>query len=124
MRSPLHRAQGLGSARTGFQHWWTQRVSAVALIPLTLWILASLLALAGSDYSTFILWLQSPLTTVLMVLLLIALFYHTSLGLQVVIEDYIHADWAKIPAVVATKLICLGLAVAGILSTLRIAFGN
>jgi succinate dehydrogenase / fumarate reductase membrane anchor subunit len=70
------------------------------------------------------LWLKSPVTTVSMVLLLIALFYHMSLGLQVVIEDYVHADWAKIPIVVAIHLTCFALAVAGIFATLRIAFGG
>jgi succinate dehydrogenase / fumarate reductase membrane anchor subunit len=122
MRSPLSQAQGLGSARTGFEHWWTQRVTAVALIPLTFWIVASLVALADSDYDTFIRWLRSPLTTILMVLLLIALFYHMSLGLKVVIEDYVHSHRAKIFAVVAIHLICFALAVVGIFASLRIAF--
>src|SRR5687768_14387163 len=124
MRSPLRRAQGLGSAKSGFKHWWAQRVSAVALIPLTLWILGWLLALAGSDYSTFTLWIQSPVTTILMVLFLIALFCHAALGVQVVIEDYIHVDWVKIPTVVTIHLMSFGFAVAGILATLRIAFGD
>jgi succinate dehydrogenase / fumarate reductase membrane anchor subunit len=121
MPSPLNQAQGLGSARTGFGHWWTQRVTAVALIPLTLWIVASLVALAGSDYDTIIRWLRLPLTTILMVLLLIALFYHMSLGLKVVIEDYVHSDRAKIPAIVAIHLTCFALAVAGIFASLRVA---
>src|SRR5512140_1414192 len=100
MRSPLKRAQWLGSAKAGVEDWWLQRVTAVALIPLTLWFAASLIALAGSDYSAFILWLKAPIVTVLMVLLLIALFHHMSLGLQVLIEDYVHSNLAKIPAVV------------------------
>jgi succinate dehydrogenase / fumarate reductase membrane anchor subunit len=121
MRSPLRHAEGLGSAKSGFKHWWAQRVSAVALIPLTVWILGWLLALAGSDYSTFTLWLQSPVTTILMILFLIALFCHAALGLQVVIEDYIYADWVKIPTVVTIHFMCFALAVAGIIATLRIA---
>ena len=99
-----------------------QRVTAVALIPLTLWFAASLIALTGSDYNTFIAWLRAPFVTILMVLLLIALFHHMALGLQVVVEDYVHSDWAKIPAVVAIRLACFALAVAGIFATLRIAF--
>ena len=106
MRSPLSRARGLGSAREGVEHWWMQRVTAVALIPLTLWFAASLIALTGSDYNTFIAWLKAPFVTILMVLLLIALFHHMALGLRVVVEDYVHSDWAKIPAVVAIRL-CL-----------------
>jgi succinate dehydrogenase / fumarate reductase membrane anchor subunit len=96
----------------------------VALIPLTLWVLASLMALAGSDHSNFILWFQSPITTILMILLLIALFVHMSLGLQVVIEDYIHADWAKIPTLVMVQLMCIALAIAGIFATLRLALAG
>lgn len=122
-RSPLGRALGLGSAKDGVDHWWLVRVTAVALVPLTLWFAGSLIALAGSDYESFLAWLGTPLATVLMVLLLIALFYHMALGLQVVIEDYIHSGW-KLPAIVATRLGCFALAVAGLLATLRIAFGG
>jgi succinate dehydrogenase / fumarate reductase, membrane anchor subunit len=124
MRSTLSRAQGLGSAREGVEPWWMQRVTAVALIPLTLWLTASLIALTGSDYDTFIGWLRAPFTTILMVLLLIALFHHMSLGLRVVVEDYVHSDRAKIPAVVAIRFACFALAIAGIFATLHIAFGG
>ncbi len=101
-----------------------QRVTAVALVPLTLWIAASLFARARSDYGAFTLWLGTPFTTVLMVLLLIALFYHMALGLQVVVEDYVHTERVKIPAVVVIHLGCFTVAVAGIIATLRIAFGG
>jgi len=123
MRSPLGRAMGLGSAKEGVEHWWIARVSAVALIPLTLWFVASIIAHTGSDYVTFIVWLRMPLVSILMVLLLIALFYHTALGLQVVIEDYVHSE-AKFGALIAVRLGCVALAVAGILATMRIAFGG
>ncbi len=123
MRSPLGRAMGLGSANEGAEHWWMTRVSAVALIPLTLWFVASIIAHTGSDYVTFIVWLRMPLVSILMVLLLIALFYHTTLGLQVVIEDYVHSE-AKFGALIAVRLGCVALAVAGILATMRIAFGG
>ena len=98
-------------------------VNAVALVPLTLWFVASIIAHAGSDYATFITWLQAPLTTLLMILLLIALFHHSALGLQVVIEDYVHSG-VKFAAVIAVRLSCYGLAVAGIIATLRVAFGG
>ena len=123
MRSPLGRAMGLGSAKEGAEHWWMARVSAVALIPLTLWFVASIIAHNGSDYVTFIVWLRMPLVSILMVLLLIALFYHTALGLQVVIEDYVHSE-AKFGALIAVRLGCVALAVAGIMATIRIAFGG
>ena len=101
-----------------------QRITAVALVPLTLWIAASLFARAHSDYGAFILWLRTPFTTVSMVLLLIALFYHMALSLQVVVEDYVHSERVKIPAVVVIQLGCFALAVAGIVATLHIAFGG
>ena len=123
MRSPLGKALGLGSAKNGVDHWWAQRVTAIALVPLTVWFAASLMAHVGDDYGTFIAWLRMPIATILMALLLIALFYHTALGLQVVIEDYVHSGM-KIPALLAMRSGCFALAVAGILATLRIAFGT
>jgi succinate dehydrogenase / fumarate reductase, membrane anchor subunit len=90
-RSTLGRAIGLGSAKSGSQHWLVQRVTAVALAPLTLWFVASIIAHAGSDYPVFIAWLRTPFVAGGMILLLIALFHHTALGLQVVIEDYVHS---------------------------------
>lgn len=124
MRSSFDRTHGLGSAREGVGHWWVQRITAVALIPLTLWFAASLIAHARSDYDDLILWLRTPFTTLLMVLLLIAVFYHMALGLQVVVEDYVHTDRMKIPAVVVIHLGCFALAIAGVIATLRIAFGG
>lgn len=122
MRSSLGQALGLGSAKNGVEHWWLQRVTAIALVPLTVWFAASLIAHAGNDYATFIVWLRTPIATILMALLLIALFYHTALGLQVVIEDYVHSGM-KIPALLFVRFGCFALVVAGILATLRIAFG-
>jgi succinate dehydrogenase / fumarate reductase, membrane anchor subunit len=124
MQSSFDRTHGLGSAREGVAHWWLQRVTALALIPLTLWFAASLIAHIRGDYSVLILWLRSPFTSVLLVLLLIALFYHMALGLQVVIEDYVHSDRLKLLTVVVTRLASCALAAAGIVTTLRVAFGG
>ena len=123
MRSPLARAIGLGSAKDGVEHWWLQRLTAVALVPLTVWFVASVIAHTGNDYDGFIGWLGTPLTSTFMTLLLIATFYHIALGLQVVIEDYVHSA-AKTPLLAAMRLSCFALAVAGILANLRIAFGG
>lgn len=123
LRSPLGRAAGLGSAKEGVGHWWIERVTALALVPLTLWLAASLIMLTGSDYTSFIAWLKSPFVALSMVLLLIALFWHLALGLQVVIEDYVHSA-AKTPTLVAIRFACIVLAVAGIFATLRIFFGD
>lgn len=122
-RSPLGRAIWLGSAKEGVEHWWRQRVMAVALVPLTLWFVASIITHRGNDYTVVIAWLKTPLATLMMALLLIALFYHTALGLQVIIEDYVHSA-AKIPTLVLMRLGCFALAAAGILAVLRIALGG
>ena len=122
-RSPLARAIGLGSAKEGVGAWWAERVSAVALVPLTLWFAASIIAHTGSDYATFIAWLRTPVSAVLMILLLIALFHHTALGLQVVIEDYVHSG-VKFAAVIGVRLGCFAFAVAGVVAILRIAFSG
>ena len=123
MRTPLARAIGLGSAKGGVGAWWAERVSAVALVPLTLWLVASIIAHTGNDYATFIVWLRTPLTAIALILLLVALFYHTALGLQVVIEDYVHSG-IKFEAMIAMRLGCCALATAGVVATLRIAFSG
>jgi succinate dehydrogenase / fumarate reductase, membrane anchor subunit len=123
MRSPLGRALGLGSAKSGVDEWWRERVSALALVPLTVWFAASLIVHTRSDYATFIAWLRTPVISLLMMLLLAGIFYHMALGLQVVIEDYVHSG-LKILALVGMRFICAGLAATGILATLRIALGR
>jgi succinate dehydrogenase / fumarate reductase membrane anchor subunit len=120
-RSPLGRAFGLGSAKDGVEQWWLERLTAVALLPLTVWFAASIVVHMNSDYATTIAWLRTPLATTLMVLLLTALFWHTALGLQVVIEDYIHSA-LKLPLLIAMRFGCIVLGVAGILAVLRICF--
>ena len=121
MRTPLARAIGLGSAKEGSGPWWAERISAVALVPLTLWFAASIIAHTGSDYATFIVWLRTPLAAIMMILLLIVLFYHTALGLQVVVEDYVHSG-VKFAVVIAVRLGCCVLATAGVVAILRLAF--
>jgi succinate dehydrogenase / fumarate reductase membrane anchor subunit len=123
LRSPLARAIGLGSAKEGVGPWWAERVSAVALVPLTLWFIASIIVHTGSDYAAFIGWLGTPFATIAMILLLVALFHHTALGLQVVIEDYVHSG-AKFAAVIAVRLGCYALAGTGIVATLSVAFSG
>ncbi len=122
-RSSLTRAIGRGSARSGAEHWWAERVSAIALVPLSIWLVAYLIAHMGADYARTIQWLRLPSTVIVMILLLIALFHHTALGLQVIIEDYVHSGM-KFAALVAMKLACAALAVAGIVAVLVIAFGS
>jgi succinate dehydrogenase / fumarate reductase, membrane anchor subunit len=123
MRSPLGRAIGLGSAKEGVEHWWLQRLTAVALVPLALWFVAAIIAHAGADLSGMRLWLGRPVAAIMMVLTLIAAFHHAALGLQVVIEDYVHAELARIGLVVLVRLGCFAFAVAGIVAVLSLALG-
>ena len=124
LRTSFARAVGLGSAKQGVEHWWAQRVSSVALVFLGLWFVASLVALAGADRARVVAWLHGPLAAILLILTLAATFYHSALGLQVVIEDYVATEWVRIPAIIAARLLCLALAVAGIFAVLRSAFGG
>ena len=123
MRSPLGRAIGLGAAKEGVEHWWAQRISSVALVPLSLWFVSAMIGLVGADLETMQNWVAQPLPAILLVLLLIALFYHTSLGLQVIVEDYVHTELATLGLVIAVRLLCFGFAVAGIFAVLGIALG-
>jgi len=123
LRSPLGRAIGLGSAKEGVDHWWTQRITAVALVPLTLWFVAALIGHLGADYAGAIAWLRSPIPATAMALLVIAVFVHAALGVQVVIEDYVHHEGAKIVGLVALKLACWALGAAALIAVLRIALG-
>lgn len=122
-RSPLARAIGLGSAKSGVAHWWVLRVTSVALVPLTLWFVASIIAHTGDDHAAFLVWLKSPVSSVAMVLLLLATFHHAALGLQVIIEDYLHGS-TKFAALILMRLGAIGLAVLGILATLRTALSD
>ena len=120
LRSDLGRVRGLGSAKEGVQHWWWQRVSAIALIPLSLWFVACIVFLLDADRATALTWLGSPVTLGLMSLFLIALIYHAVLGLQVVIEDYVHAKPAKLILLLVIQFAGFALAAVGIIAMLLI----
>ena len=124
LQHPLGRVRGLGSAKAGLHHWWSQRVTAVALVPLTLWFVYSALMLAGSDYESGIKWLAQPTNSIFMVLLVISTFHHLQLGLQVIIEDYVHHEAVKLIALVVMKLSSIGFAVAAIFSIIKVSFGG
>ncbi|MGE5624815.1 MAG: succinate dehydrogenase, hydrophobic membrane anchor protein [Bacillota bacterium] len=122
-RTPLGQARGLGSAKQGTAHWWAQRVTAVALIPLSLWFAVCAVQLTHADYVVAVNWLHTPTVAVLLSLFLGTLFYHAYLGVQVVVEDYVHTEWLKIATLLAIKFAAVLLAAAGIFTALRIAFG-
>src|SRR5690242_19243454 len=119
MRSPLGRAVGLGSAKEGADHWWTQRLTAVALVPLSLWFVASVISHAGADYAAFTDWVASPLVSVLLMLTIIASFWHGMLGAQVVIEDYVHTEGTKLALLVLLRFACFALGLAAVFAVLR-----
>ena len=123
LRNPLAIARGLGSAKSGTAHWWAQRVSALALIPLSLWFVTSVLRLTHAEYPIVLAWLHAPATTVLLSLFLLTVFYHAYLGVQVVVEDYVHSEWLKITTLLSVKFACILLAAVGIFTALHIAFG-
>ncbi len=124
MRSTLGRVRYLGSAKEGAHHWWMQRLTAIALVPLTLWFAVSVAGLAGMVHGAALAWIGSPSVAITLVLLIGATFYHAQLGLQVVIEDYIHNEALKITALVLVKFAMIVLAVASIFAVLKIAFGG
>jgi len=120
LRTPLGRVLGMGSAKDGTEHWWAQRVSAVALIPLTLWFLFSLLMLPGLDYETVKTWLSLPTSGFLCVLLLVVLTYHSYLGTTVVIEDYVHTAGMKVLSLLVLRYSYVLVCGAGVFAVLRI----
>lgn len=124
MRSPLSRAKGLGAAKEGVSHWWLQRLTAVALTPLLLWSVYSIIGLVGADHGQVVAWMSQPVNTALFVILLVALFYHAELGLQVIIEDYVHGESAKITSLILAKFAMIFLSVLAVVSVLRVAFGG
>jgi len=119
MRSQLGRVRGLGSAKSGVAHWWAERVTSVALVPLTLWFIAAAVQLVGASHEDVLNWVASPVTVVLLICLLLATFYHMKLGLQVVVEDYVHVDGVRIALLLLIKAVCFLAALAGIISVLK-----
>ncbi len=124
MESPLGQVYGLGSARGGTQDFWRSRLTSIALVPLSIWWILGVITHVGADYPAFTAWLRQPMTAILMILSLAVMFYHIALGLQVVLEDYVHNEGIKLGSVIAVKFACVFFAVAGIFAVLRIAFGG
>ncbi len=122
LRTPLSRARGLGSAKDGTHHFWHQRLTALLLIPLILWLGFSLAALPV-EHATLVAWIQQPVATVGLVLLVIVIFYHAKLGLQIVIEDYVSSHSRRMVILLISNLICLLFGAVGVVSVLKISFG-
>lgn len=124
MRSPLGSALGMGAAREGTGHWWSQRVTAVALVPLTFWLIYSLIVLAGLPRAEALLWMQNPFNAVLMALFLVSMFYHSYLGVEVIIQDYMHAKWLKVTALITIQFAMILLAALSVFLVMRMALAG
>ncbi|RAU23926.1 succinate dehydrogenase, hydrophobic membrane anchor protein [Paramagnetospirillum kuznetsovii] len=123
LKSAVGRARGLGSAKEGAGHFWAQRVSAIFLIPLSLWFAVSVMGLSHADYATFKGWMGKPGNATLMVMTVITVLYHAHLGLQIVIEDYVHCEAKKLVSLIAMKFAAVFLAVFMTVSILKVAIG-
>jgi succinate dehydrogenase / fumarate reductase membrane anchor subunit len=123
LQTPLKRVRGLGSAKSGTGHFVAQRVTAIALVLLTIWIVALTLALVRANYAQAHAMLHHAFAAVWLIAFIVAAFWHAQLGLQVVIEDYVHTRWLEAAAQLAVKFICAGAALAGIIAVVRIVLG-
>ena len=123
-RSQLGRVRGLGAAKSGVSHWWAQRLTALALVPLAVWFVASVAGLTGADHGAISAWAGSPLVAGLLILTILATFYHAYLGIQVVVEDYVHHEGAKLVGLLAVQALCILLGLTGVLSVLSLLFGG
>ncbi len=120
LRSQLGRARGLGAARAGSGHWWMQRMTALALAPLTLWFICAAIRLEGAGRAEVIAWLHAPIPLVLMLCLVVATFWHLELGLRVVIDDYVHRDPARMVLLLGQRAVCILLAAFCIIAVLEL----
>ncbi len=124
LRSPLGRVRGLGSARGGTHHWWMQRVTSLALLPLTVWFVLAMIGLAGKDHAETVAWIGRPWNAVLLLALIAAVFHHMAAGLQVVVEDYVRPELRRKGLILLIQAGCVLLALASALAVLRIALGS
>lgn len=124
LRSPLGRALGRGSAKSGAEHWHAQRISAIALVVLGLWFAFALPTSGGMSHEAAIAWLHSPVQAALAVLFVATAAYHAALGLQVVVEDYVAGHVTRFAVLVAVRFALVVAAALGVLSVLRVAFGE
>ena len=123
LRTPLAKVKGLGSAKQGTHHWWHQRLTALVLLPLSLWFIYSLVSMSNADFTTVTNWLRLPYVTILLIMFVVCLFYHAQLGLQVVIEDYINSEWQKFACIIMIKFLSVIGSLAAVLSVLNVSFG-
>ena len=123
-RSPISRARGLGSSNDGLGHWWMQRLTAIALVPLVMWFVISVVSMTGHDHTYVVAWLSSPVRGLLLSIFLLTSIYHANLGLQAIFEDYIQARWMQVSARILVGFAAVFLGFTGVFALLGLAFGG
>jgi succinate dehydrogenase / fumarate reductase membrane anchor subunit len=124
LRTPLGKVLGTGSAKEGVHHWWLQRLTSIALVPLSIWFLVSLLSLPSLDHTTLVAWMAQSWTALLLILFVLVATYHSQLGVRVVVEDYVHGAGAKTLTLVVVTFLHAVVAAAGVFAVLKVAFGG
>jgi succinate dehydrogenase / fumarate reductase membrane anchor subunit len=124
METPLARVRGLGSAKSGAHHWWLERLTSGSTLLLFIWFLVALLRLPALDYATVTEWLRSPVNAGVMLLLIVSTFWHIKLGMQVIVEDYVHEDGGKLFLLVLINFAVVGAAALAAVAVLKIAFAG
>lgn len=120
LRTPLANVKGLGSAKEGAHHWWMQNLTSIALIPLTLWLAYSIASFGGMSYEEITAWMQSPLVSVSLALLVVVMIYHAQLGIQVIIEDYV-GGWLRIASLITLNFTCITLVFLALFSIIKVS---
>jgi len=123
LRSPLGKVLGMGSAKEGVHHWWLQRLTSIALVPLTIWFVVSLLSLPSFEHVTVVSWMAQTSTALLLILFILVATWHSQLGVRVVVEDYVHGGSKTLTLVLITFIHAV-VAAAGIFAVLKVAFGG
>lgn len=124
LRTPLGRVRGLGSAKEGVSHWWWQRLSAVALVPLTSWFVFCIVTLAGANHTEVTLWIQFPINSALLILFVVVALHHAQTGMEVVWDDYVKTEWLRLVVIIGTKFLAALLGVVTVVAVLRVALGS
>ena len=123
MRTPLSQVRGLGSAREGTAHFWHQRLTGVANVPLTIFFVVLLISLQGADHATAVAVLGSPVVAIFLLLAILSVVYHMKLGMQIILEDYVQGEMAKVISLMANIFFCTIVALASVFALLKISFG-
>jgi succinate dehydrogenase / fumarate reductase, membrane anchor subunit len=124
LRSPLGRVLGSGSAKEGVHHWWVQRLTSIALVPLAIWFVVSLLSLPSLDHATVVAWMAQSWTALLLILFVLVATWHSQLGVRVVVEDYVHGSGLRTLTLVVITFAHALVAAAGVFAVLKVAFGG